>query len=85
MTLRTMAISEEQVRGVLTEVFEDDLHVKRIVSLAHATLGVVQATSLSVAAIGKAIEWARGEDVSKPRPPWWYSLLYQPKKSPQWP
>ena len=64
MARRKMAIDEEQVRGFLTEVFEDDLHVKRIVSLAHATLGAVQATSLSVAAIGKAMAWARGEDVS---------------------
>ncbi|WP_163871130.1 hypothetical protein [Myxococcus eversor] len=64
---RKVAIDEEQVRAFLTEVFEDDLHVKRILSLSHATLGTVQATSLSVAAIGKAMAWARGEDVtSKP-------------------
>ncbi|RYZ17533.1 MAG: hypothetical protein EOO70_01660 [Myxococcaceae bacterium] len=61
---RKVAIDEEQVRAFLTEVFEDDLHVKRILSLAHATLGAVQATSLSVAAIGKAMVWARGEDVT---------------------
>lgn len=61
---RKMAIDEAQVRTFLTEVFEDDLHVKRILSLAHATLGAVQATSLSVAAIGKAMAWARGEDVT---------------------
>lgn len=61
---RKVAIDEEQVRSFLTEVFEDDLHVKRILSLSHATLGAVQATSLSVAAIGKAMAWARGEDVT---------------------
>ncbi|NOJ79356.1 hypothetical protein [Myxococcus xanthus] len=33
-----MAIDEEQVREFLTAVFEDDLQVKRIISLAHATL-----------------------------------------------
>ncbi|WP_233586103.1 IS4 family transposase, partial [Corallococcus sp. CA054B] len=48
----------------MTEVFEEDLHVKRILSLSHATLGAVQAASLSVAAIGKAMAWARGEDVT---------------------
>ncbi|QDE66332.1 hypothetical protein [Myxococcus xanthus] len=37
-------------------------YVKRILSLSQATLGAVQAASLSVAAIGKA--WARGEDVT---------------------
>ncbi|RKG67362.1 IS4 family transposase, partial [Corallococcus sp. CA054B] len=54
---RKVAIDEEQVRGFLTEVFEEDLHVKRILSLSHATLGAVQAASLSVAAIGKAMAW----------------------------
>ncbi|RKH86919.1 IS4 family transposase [Corallococcus sp. AB045] len=61
---RKVAIDEEQVRAFLTEVFEEDLHVKRILSLSHATLGAVQAASLSVAAIGKAMAWARGEDVT---------------------
>ncbi|NNB94140.1 IS4 family transposase [Corallococcus exiguus] len=61
---RKVAIDAEQVRAFLTEVFEDDLHVKRILSLSHATLGAVQAASLSVAAIGKAMAWARGEDVT---------------------
>ncbi len=61
---RKVAIDKKQVRPFLTEVFEDDLHVKRILSLSQATLGAVQATSLSVAAIGKAMAWARGEDVT---------------------
>ncbi|RKG48804.1 IS4 family transposase [Corallococcus sp. AB011P] len=61
---RKVAIDEEQVRAFLTEVFEEDLHVQRILSLSHATLGAVQAASLSVAAIGKAMAWARGEDVT---------------------
>ncbi|NNB88573.1 IS4 family transposase [Corallococcus exiguus] len=61
---RKVAIDAEQVRAFLTEVFEDDLHVKRILTLSHATLGAVQAASLSVAAIGKAMAWARGEDVT---------------------
>ena|GEM_PF-751357 len=36
--------------------------MKRI--LSHATLGAIQAASLSIAAIGKAMAWARGEDVT---------------------
>ncbi len=36
--------------------------MKRI--LSHATLGAVQAVSLSIAAIGKAMAWARREDVT---------------------
>ncbi|NNB86926.1 IS4 family transposase, partial [Corallococcus exiguus] len=42
---RKVAIDAEQVRTFLTGVFEDDLHVKRILSLSHATLGAVQAAS----------------------------------------
>ncbi|WP_233614230.1 MULTISPECIES: hypothetical protein [Corallococcus] len=41
-------------------MFEEDLHAKRVLSLAHATLGVVHAASLSVHAIGQALAWARG-------------------------
>ncbi|MFB1482349.1 hypothetical protein [Corallococcus sp. RDP092CA] len=39
---------------------EEDLHAKRVLSLAHVTLGVVHTASLSVHAIGQALEWARG-------------------------
>jgi hypothetical protein len=60
---KVVAIDEAQVRAFLTGLLEDELHVKRILSLSHATLGVVQATSLSVAAIGQAMAWARGEDI----------------------
>jgi hypothetical protein len=60
---KAVAIDEAQVREFLTGLLERELHVKRIVSLSHATLGVVQAASLSVAAIGRAMAWARGEDI----------------------
>ena len=39
---------------------EEDLHAKRVLSLAHATLDVVHTAPLSVHAIGQALEWARG-------------------------
>ncbi len=60
MLVRKVAINEEQVREFLSGVFEQDLHAKRVLSLSHATLGVVHAASLSVHAIGQALAWARG-------------------------
>ncbi|ATB45119.1 hypothetical protein [Corallococcus macrosporus] len=60
MLVRKVAINEEQVRAFLENLFEEDLHAKRVLSLSHATLGVVHAASLSVHAIGQALAWARG-------------------------
>lgn len=60
MLWRKVAIYEEQVLDFLTGLFERDLHAKRVLSLAHATLGLVHAASLSVHAIGQALAWARG-------------------------
>ncbi|WP_426731018.1 IS4 family transposase [Myxococcus faecalis] len=60
MLVRKVAINEEQVRAFLESLFEQDLHAKRVLSLSHATLGVVHAASLSVHAIGQALAWARG-------------------------
>lgn len=60
MLVRKVAINEEQVRTFLSNLFEEDLHAKRVLSLSHATLGVVHAASLSVHAIGQALAWARG-------------------------
>lgn len=48
MLVRKVAINEEQLRALLEGLFEEDLHAKRVLSLAHATLGVVHAASLSV-------------------------------------
>lgn len=54
------AINETKVLKFLTGLFEDDLHARRILSLAHVTLGVVHAASLSIHAIGRAAAAARG-------------------------
>lgn len=45
---------------MLDEVFEGDLHVKRVGSLANATLGVMTSASLAVAVVGQALAQARG-------------------------
>jgi len=54
------AINEQQVHAFLESLFGEDLHAKRVQSLALATLGVIHAASLSVYAIGQAVALARG-------------------------
>ena len=49
-----------EVHSFVGGVYGEDLHAKRIASLAGATLGVMQAASLAVAMIGQALAQARG-------------------------
>jgi hypothetical protein len=49
----------EQVNRFLTGLFDADLHAKRVLSLANATLGVVKTASLAVNAIGQGLALAR--------------------------
>jgi hypothetical protein len=55
------AINEEQVHEFTHSLFGEDLHAKRVLSVALATLGVIHAASLSVHAIGQALAVARGK------------------------
>ena len=48
------------IRSVLDDIFEHDIHAKRLDSLANATLGVLNSTSLAVHAIGLGLAHARG-------------------------
>ena len=50
----------EDVRKFLDSVLDDDIHTKRVESLANATLGVITGASLGVAVIGKSLAQARG-------------------------
>ena len=58
--MTSSAITEQQVHTFLSGLFGEDLHAKRVLSLALATLGVIHAASLSVYAIGQAMAMARG-------------------------
>jgi hypothetical protein len=49
-----------EVQSFVGGVYGDDLHAKRIASLAGATLGVMHSASLAVAMIGQALAQARG-------------------------
>ena len=48
------------VFGFLDELLEGDVHGKRVLSLANATLGVMVSASLAVAVIGRSLAQARG-------------------------
>src|SRR5919107_186450 len=53
-------VQVKDVRSFLDSVLDDDIHTKRIASLANATLGVMTGASLGVAVIGKSLAQARG-------------------------
>ena len=53
-------LSFEGVHGFLDTLFGDDLHAKRVKSLAGATLGTIQSASLAVGLIGQGLALARG-------------------------
>lgn len=48
-----------QIHQCLSGVLGEDIHAKRITSLAHATLGVIQSGSLAVCTIGQGLAAAR--------------------------
>src|SRR5688572_18220188 len=50
----------QDVRAFLDSVLDEELHTKRVDSLANATLGVMTGASLGVALIGKSLAQARG-------------------------
>jgi hypothetical protein len=50
----------QDVRAFLDSVLDEDIHTKRVNSLANATLGVMTGASLGVALIGKSLAQARG-------------------------
>ncbi len=53
-------LSFESVHLFLKTLFAEDLHAKRVLSLAGATLGVIESASLAVAMIGQGLALARG-------------------------
>ena len=52
--------SSEAVHSFVDELFGEDLHAKRVTSLAKATLGTLRASSLAVSAIGHGLALAQG-------------------------
>jgi len=54
------ALRQQDVVGFLDSLYQSDLHAKRIVSLANATIGVVKSASLAVHAIGQGLAHVQG-------------------------
>jgi hypothetical protein len=48
------------VKEFLIRIFGEDLHAKRVLSLANGTLGVMTGAALAVGLIGQALATARG-------------------------
>ena len=44
----------------INEIFGQDMHAKRVLSLANATLGVIESGSLAIHAIGNGLSLANG-------------------------
>lgn len=57
--VRVMVRSGE-IEKFLTDLFDGHLHAKRVISLSHATLGVMTSASLAVSLIGHSLAEARG-------------------------
>jgi hypothetical protein len=57
---RSKGITFESTHRFLNELFADDVHAKRVYSLANATLGVIGSASLAVNTIGQGLALARG-------------------------
>ena len=53
-------LREDHLISFIDELYDGDLHAKRVVSLAHGTLGVLTGASLAVHAIGQGLAHARG-------------------------
>ena len=60
MATMRQPLSFDGVHNFLDRLFGDDLHAKRVKSLAGATLGAIQSASLAVGLIGQGLALARG-------------------------
>lgn len=60
--LRRVGLSSESIQRFLREVVDDDLHVKTILSLSNAVLGVLHSASLCIHVIGRAYGWVTDHD-----------------------
>jgi hypothetical protein len=54
------AVRSGEIEKFLTEMFDGNLHAKRVASLSNATLGVMTSASLAVSLIGHSLAEARG-------------------------
>ena len=60
--MKPKALTSKQVTRFVESIFAEDLHAKRVASVASATLGAVEAASLSIHAIGHGL--AEADDLN---------------------
>lgn len=53
-------LSPSAIHAFLDDLFGEDLHAKRVLSLSSAVFGILQAASLAIHSIGRALAAARG-------------------------
>ncbi len=53
-------ITSASISEYLQDIFGQDMHAKRVLSLANATLGVIESSSLAIHAIGNGLALANG-------------------------
>jgi hypothetical protein len=55
-------LDRERITKLVPTIFADDLHAKRVVSLANAAVGVLEGAALGIHAIGQALAFHSGLD-----------------------
>jgi len=60
--MKRAVLSSEQVHDFVSAVAGDDLHARRVLSMANATVGVIHAAALGVSAIGRALAQVQSLD-----------------------
>jgi len=53
-------LDRDRITTLVSTIFADDLHAKRVASLAGAAVGVLEGAALGIHAIGKALAMAEG-------------------------
>ena len=59
-TFRNRLLQRHDLLNFVTTLYEGDLHAKRVLSLANATLGVLASASLAIHAVGRGLAQAMG-------------------------
>ena len=57
---RKRLLQRNDLLNFITTLYEGDLHAKRVLSLANATLGVLTSASLAIHAVGRGLAQAMG-------------------------
>lgn len=58
--LKNPAITHDMISNTITNIFNEELHAKRVLSLSNAVQGVLQSASLAIHAIGHGLSVAQG-------------------------